>query len=112
MPGALMGLLLSFQVILLFKRLPFDRDSWIIMYVNPLIGFYTAGFAYMAAGILIAPARTRIVALILSGGLLTISIINLELVQYSKEYFEFIKYIAAAVGAAIAYFSLKDVVER
>jgi hypothetical protein len=52
------------------------------------------------------------VALILSAGLLIISIINMELVYSSKEYFEFIKYIAAAVGAAVAYFSLKDVVER
>jgi hypothetical protein len=112
LPCAVLALLLSYLLISLFNRLPVNTDSWIVVYILPLICAYISGFAYMTVGILIAPSRTRTVAIILSGILLIVLGIGVTSVMPSKQYFELIKYASAVIGSNIAYFSLKDAVEQ
>ena len=112
LPCALLALSLSYLLISLFNRLSVNTDSWILVYILPLIGAYISGFAYMTVGILVAPSRIRTVALILSGILLIILGSGIASAISSKQYFELIKYASTVIGSNIAYFSLKDAVEQ
>ena len=111
LPCALLASLSAYLLMFLFSRLSLNTDSWLIVYILPLICSYISGFAFMTVGILLAPSHTRIVALILTATLLVILRMEIIPVFSSKEYLEFTRFITTVAGSTIAYFSLRDAVE-
>jgi hypothetical protein len=111
LPCALLASLSAYLLMFLFSWLSLNTDSWLIVYILPLICAYISGFAFMTVGILLAPSHTRIVALILTAMLLVILRMELMPVFSSKEYLEFARFIITVAGSTIAYFSLRDAVE-
>ena len=111
LPCALLASLSAYLLMFLFSRLSLNTDSWLIVYILPLICSYISGFAFMTVGILLAPSYTRIVALILTVTLLVILRTGIMPVFPSKEYLEFTQFVITVAGSTIAYFSLRDAVE-
>ena len=111
LPCAWLASLSAYILMFLFSGFSVIKDSWLIIYILPLICSYISGFTFMTVGILLAPSHTRIVALILTALLLIILKIGMLPVLSVKESIALTQYVINVAGSTIAYFSLRDAVE-